>query len=64
MKNMTYEKGEFMVPKQKDLKITVEFVYRAGTCEACGANEMVQFANDGKEIVGLCRKHANRWDYR
>ena len=52
------------IPKEnKDLKITDKFVYRMGTCEVCGAKGIVQFANDGKEIVGLCRKHAKKWDY-
>ena len=56
-----------MAPKKpkesKDLKITDDFVYRIGDCESCGVHGVVQFANDGKEIVGLCKKHAEKWNY-
>jgi len=56
-----------MAPKKPkvsaDLKITDEYVYKIGECETCGFRGMVQFANDGMEIVGLCKKHAEKWDY-
>ena len=49
--------------KERILKVTDEYVYKIGECETCGTHGVVQFANDGMEIVGLCERHAEKWDY-